>query len=221
MTQSMPVLAAVVAATLVGYRPLWARARYIVTLIHEGGHGIAALATGRQLSGIRLHRDTSGVTLSSGRQRGPALAVTAAAGYTTPALAASAVAVLTRAGQPVIALVGALVVTGLVLLYVRNIFGLLLVGLCTAAGALLLWRAPPQAQLWACYLISAFLALGALRDAWSLWTAKSSRSGRSDADVLARCTHLPAFLWQTFFVVIAAGGVVLVAYLQFALDARP
>ena len=37
-----------------------------VTIAHEGGHAVAALLTGRRLRGIRLHSDTSGLTLSAG-----------------------------------------------------------------------------------------------------------------------------------------------------------
>ena len=47
-------------------------ARHVVTIVHEGAHGLAAWATGRQLAGIRLHSDTSGVTVSRGRATGAA-----------------------------------------------------------------------------------------------------------------------------------------------------
>src|SRR5690606_22555175 len=65
---------------------VWRRARNVVTIVHEGGHAVAALLTGRRLTGIRLHSDTSGLTLSVGKPRGPGMVVTAAAGYISPSL---------------------------------------------------------------------------------------------------------------------------------------
>jgi len=61
---------AVVAAVLVLAPVAWPRTRHVVTLAHEGAHGLAAVLTGRRLAGIRLHSDTSGLTVSSGRPAG-------------------------------------------------------------------------------------------------------------------------------------------------------
>ena len=68
------------AAVLVVLPPLWSVTRHVVTLVHEAGHAIVALLTGRRLNGIRLHSDTSGLTVSSGKPRGPGMIATAAAG---------------------------------------------------------------------------------------------------------------------------------------------
>ena len=48
----------------------WPVVRMVVTVCHEAGHAIAATLTGRSLQGIRLHSDTSGVTLTKGRPTG-------------------------------------------------------------------------------------------------------------------------------------------------------
>ena len=82
-------LSAVLAAVLVLSPTLWGRSRHAVTIAHEGAHGLAALVTGRRLSGIRLHSDTSGLTVSAGRPAGPGMVLTAAAGYTGRACSAS------------------------------------------------------------------------------------------------------------------------------------
>ena len=63
--------AAAVAAVLVLSPALWRTTRHAVTIAHEGAHGVAALASGRRLAGIRLHSDTSGLTVSAGRPTGP------------------------------------------------------------------------------------------------------------------------------------------------------
>ena len=48
----------------------WPLVRHAVTLVHEGGHALAAFASGRRLHGVRLHADSSGLTLSRGPRRG-------------------------------------------------------------------------------------------------------------------------------------------------------
>lgn len=88
-TQSAPeqwlvVVTATLALVAVVPNPIWRLARNTITIAHEGGHGLVALLTGRQLSGIRLHSDTSGLTVSRGKPTGIGMILTAAAGYTAP-----------------------------------------------------------------------------------------------------------------------------------------
>jgi hypothetical protein len=49
------------AAVLIG--PAWRVTRNAITIAHEGGHALIAVLTGRKLESIRLHADTSGVTV--------------------------------------------------------------------------------------------------------------------------------------------------------------
>src|SRR5699024_12319039 len=74
--------------------PLSSSVPLLATITHEGGHALVALLTGRRLTGIRLNRDTSGVTLSRGRPRGAGIVVTLLAGYPAPALTGLAAALL-------------------------------------------------------------------------------------------------------------------------------
>ena len=80
------VVTAVVALAVVVARLPWRIARNAVTIAHEGGHALVALLTGRRLHGIRLHSDTSGLTLSAGRPTGPGMILTLLAGYVAPSL---------------------------------------------------------------------------------------------------------------------------------------
>lgn len=211
---TVPVLPAVTAACallIIAVDPLWVRARYIITVIHEGGHGLAAVLSGRRLAGIKLHRDTSGTTLSSGRRRGLGLAFTAGAGYLAPSVFGLAVAAQVHWGAPVYALAAALVLTALVLVYVRNFFGVFIAGISGIALAALVWRTTPQTQLAACYVIAWFLVLGGLRDACALWVVRRRGHRTTDADVLARCTYIPAVVWNVFFIVLCAAAVILAA----------
>ena len=87
---------AAVAALLVLSPTLWRLTRHAVTIAHEGAHGLVALAAGRRLSGIRLHSDTSGLTVSRGRPNGPGMVATALAGYVGPGLLGLGAAYLLR-----------------------------------------------------------------------------------------------------------------------------
>src|SRR5699024_11236829 len=61
-------------ALLVVILPLpWRISRTVVTIVHESGHALTGFAVGRRLRGIRLHSDTSGVTVSRGRRSGPGI----------------------------------------------------------------------------------------------------------------------------------------------------
>ena len=63
------VVGACLVALLLMAPQAWPRTRHLVTIAHEGAHGVVALLSGRSLSGIRLHSDTSGLTLSRGGPR--------------------------------------------------------------------------------------------------------------------------------------------------------
>lgn len=69
------------ALVLVNYGTSWRLLRNVVTIAHEGGHALVALLSGRKLNGIRLHSDTSGLTVSTGRASGPGMVFTLFAGY--------------------------------------------------------------------------------------------------------------------------------------------
>ena len=64
---------AVAALILVGWRRAWPVSRTVVTIAHEGGHALVALAVGRRLDGVRVHRSTAGLTVSAGNSSGPGI----------------------------------------------------------------------------------------------------------------------------------------------------
>ncbi len=203
-------LPAVVAAGLVLVPPAWALARHVVTLVHEAGHALAALLTGRRLRGIRLHRDTSGLTVSAGRPRGPGMVLTAAAGFLAAPLLGLLLAALAAVGGTRWSLGVAVAVLALVLLWVRNLFGLLVVVLCGAGVYVLVRWASVPVQEGVAAGAAWFLLLGGLRTTLELWPhRRRSRSRTSDADVLARLTHVPAAVWNVLLVAAALGALVL------------
>ncbi|SDE53723.1 Peptidase M50B-like [Blastococcus fimeti] len=202
--------AAAVAALLVLYAPLWRVTRHAVTIAHEGAHGVVALAAGRRLSGIRLHSDTSGVTVSAGRPTGPGMVLTCAAGYTGPGLLGLGAAALLAAGHAVGLLWGLVALLALLLVQIRNWYGLWSV---LVSGGLVLaatWWLPPQGQAAAAALITWFLLLAAPRAVLELQTARRHRGAPdSDADQLARLTRIPGLVWVGVFLAVDVGALLL------------
>ncbi|MEV0178294.1 M50 family metallopeptidase [Streptomyces sp. NPDC050625] len=178
----------------------WRLSRNAITIAHEGGHGLVALLTGRQLTGIRLHSDTSGLTVSRGKPTGPGMILTAAAGYTAPPLLGLGGAALLAAGHITLLLWAATALLVAMLVMIRNAYGALTVIVTGAAFLLVSWLAGPQVQAAFAYAVVWFLLFGGVRPAFEL-QAKRSRGGAgdSDADQLSRLTHVPAGLWLFLF----------------------
>ncbi|GGX40800.1 M50 family metallopeptidase [Streptomyces fructofermentans] len=195
------VVATLVAALAVVVPPaLWRLSRNAITIAHEGGHGLVALLTGRSLSGIRLHSDTSGLTVSRGKPTGLGMILTAAAGYTAPPLLGLGGAALLAAGHITALLWLATLLLVAMLVMIRNAYGALTVLLTGATFVVVSWLTGPQVQAAFAYAVVWFLLLGGVRPAFEL-QAKRRRGGAgdSDADQLARLTHVPPGLWLFLF----------------------
>jgi hypothetical protein len=181
-----------------------------VTIAHEGAHGLAALATGRRLSGIRLHSDTSGLTVSAGRPRGPGMVVTGAAGYVGPGLFGLGAAALFAAGHAVGLLWALLLLLALLLVQIRNWYGLWSVLVTGGVVLAATWLLPAPAQTAFAAVATWFLLLAAPRTVVELQRARRRRAAPdSDADQLARLTRLPALLWVGFFLLVDLGALIL------------
>lgn len=177
--------------------------RHLVTLVHEAGHAMVAVLTGRRLNGIRLHSDTSGLTVSSGKPRGAGMIATAAAGYLAPAALGLGSVLLVDGGHTPWALYAGLATLALMLLYIRNWFGLVVVGLSGAGVGLLIWRAPERVQDFAALTFAWFLLVAAPRMTIDLWShRRRMRTRTTDADILARLTFLPAPVWNAIFLLL-------------------
>jgi len=202
-------LTAVLAMLLVWAPGAWPVTRHVVTIAHEAAHGFAALLSGRRLHGIRLHSDTSGLTVSAGRTTGPGMVMTAAAGYVGPGLLGLGAAALLAHHRAVGLLWALLIMLALLLIQVRNWFGLWSVLLSAAAVFAVSWWLQPQLQSAFAYLLTWFLLLAAPRPVLELQTLRRRTSARSsDADQLARLTWVPAIAWVGFFLVVTVGSCV-------------
>ncbi|TDC60389.1 M50 family metallopeptidase [Streptomyces hainanensis] len=195
---------AVVALVAVVPYGVWRWSRNTITIAHEGGHGLVALLTGRRLQGIRLHSDTSGLTVSRGKPTGIGMILTAAAGYTAPSLLGLAGAALLSAGRITALLWGATALLLALLVMVRNAYGVLTVLVTSAAFLLVSWLTEPDVQAAFAYLVVWFLLLGGVRPVFELQAKRRrGQAGDSDADQLSRLTSVPPLMWLLLFHAVA------------------
>jgi hypothetical protein len=203
---------AVLALAAVASPRLWPVARNVVTIVHEGGHALTALATGRHLSGVRLYRSTAGETVSSGRSHGPGIALTAAAGYPAPSLLGLGAAALLTIGHLTAMLLLSLVLLAGLAIAIRNVYGMLAVLVTAGAIAGVCLFASPAVQAAFGYTMTWFLLLGGVRPVIELQAER--RHGwarRSDADQLGRLTPLPGGAWVMIFALAGVAALALSA----------
>jgi hypothetical protein len=197
---TMVLVTGVVALVVVAFNELWRPARNVITIVHEAGHALVAVLVGRRLSGIHLHSDTSGLTLTKGRPHGPGMVCTALAGYVAPSLLGLGFAGLVGADRiTAVLVICALLLLG-VLVMIRNVYGfftILLVGGILFGVA---WWTSPLVQAAFAHVITWFLLLGGLRPVGELQSKRRrGRARDSDADQLARLTGAPGWLWVGMF----------------------
>jgi hypothetical protein len=207
------LLAAALALVAVLWSVSWRWTRTVVTIAHEGGHALTAVVAGRGLTGIRLHPDTSGLTVSTGAPAGPGLVFTFLGGYPAPSLLGLGGALLVAADEAQAMLwivLGLLVAT---LLQVRNLYGIVAV---VATGALVAavagWGTPGLRDGFAAAL-SWFLLFGGLRAVRELQRGRRrGLRGASDVEMLARLTRVPAGMWAGLFWLTAGVAVIIAAW---------
>jgi hypothetical protein len=207
------LLAAALALAAVGWTVLWRWTRTVVTIAHEGGHAVVAVLAGRGLTGIRLHADTSGLTVSTGARRGPGLVFTFLGGYPAPSLLGLGGALLVAADRAEVMLWIALGLLAATVIHVRNVFGVLVVLATAALVAAVAGWGGPGLQVGFAAAMCWFLLFGGLRAVREL--RRGHRRGRradSDADMLAGLTRVPAGMWTALFWLLAGVAVIAAAW---------
>lgn len=218
-TQPAPPLAlvagtAVAALTAVATRQSWRVLRNVVTIAHEGGHALVALLTGRKLRSIRLHSDTSGLTVSAGRPTGPGMAFTLLAGYLTPSLLGLVGAWLLADNRITLLLWLSVVLLLAMLVMIRNVFGLVSMAVTIAVVFAVSWFTAAEVQAGFAYAGVWFLLLGGVRPIGELQRLRArGQLPDSDADQLARLTRVPGVLWVGLFGLVNLSSLVVGAVL--------
>lgn len=185
---------------------IWPVARTVVTIVHEGGHALMALVTGRRLGGVRIYRSTAGETRSRGRADGLGAALTAVAGYLAPPLLGLGAAALLAIGHLTGMLLLSLVLLGGLAVAVRNAYGMLAVLAALVTVAAVCLYAPAVVQAGFGYVMTWFLLLGGVRPVMELARERRGGGRRSDADQLARLTSVPGGAWVMIFGLVAVAA---------------
>ncbi|MFI5889361.1 M50 family metallopeptidase [Actinoplanes sp. NPDC051513] len=208
------LLTALAGLLAVSFRLVWRVARNAVTIAHEGGHALMALLTGRRLRGIRLEFDTSGLTLSSGRPTGPGMMLTLLGGYIAPSLLGVLGAWLLGGNRITLLLWLAVVLLLLMLINIRNLFGVVSVVVTGAVVFAVSWFASAQVQAIFAYAGVWFLLFGGVRPVFELQSLRRrGRMPESDADQLAHISHVPALFWVGVFLLVDLAALVIGAFL--------
>jgi hypothetical protein len=211
----LPVLLAIlaIAAALSIPGSTWRFFGLFTTLVHELGHAVAAILTGRMVHGIRIRRNHSGDALSSGRGVFGTV-VSGVFGYPAPAIVGAAQLWSVFNGYTAIALFAGGVVLVLTLMVIRNLVGAVVVLVSAAASALLWFSATPSLQGYALLVIGVALLVGSVRALGSVVGVHLRRRDQlatSDAYLLYRRTGIPSPFWLLLFSsLIGASGVLAV-----------
>jgi Peptidase M50B-like len=185
---------------------------YLSTLVHELGHGLAALIAGGSFVKLEMFSDGSGQALT-GSYASWQRALTIAGGLVGPAVAAAVgFAVARRASWSrwALAAIGLLLVWAMAL-KVRNGFGLMVAGVVAGGALLVAWRASADVAQLVLGFMSVQLALSVFSRGDYLFTESAQTgagAGLSDSAQLAQTLAGPYWLWGgicAVFSVVALG----------------
>ncbi|ALG28165.1 hypothetical protein AOZ07_03580 [Glutamicibacter halophytocola] len=201
------IIAAVVLAMVIP-APAWRITGLYSTLVHELGHIVSALFTGRFVTGLRLGWDHSGEVVSRGRGKFSVI-VSGIFGYPAPLWVSALMFWAISIGYAGQALGIYALFFLLALIFVRNwpAFVVCTVSALIALGVV--FFAPVDAYLYLSLLIAGFLLIAGLRDYAKLLAVHTWRRrdvAQSDAYLIARATHTFAGLWLLVILALGAGA---------------
>lgn len=194
---------------LIAYRPTWHKARHGATIIHEMGHVAMGWLWGRRVQGISLHSDTSGLTITAGKERGLGVLMTYLAGYPAPALVGLALIWASVSGYSGAALTLVMILLVLAFLLVRNLFGFMILAVSLLGAGFVFWGANPPVVTGFTLAVGIFLLLAGTRTCFGLREVhQHGEGGESDAQMASRHSLLPASAWVYLFIGVSLAAVV-------------
>lgn len=206
------VTALIGAVALAAVLLAWPLVRLLVTVCHEAGHAVIATLVGRKLRGIRVHSDTSGLTVSRGRPTGPGMVATLFAGYPTASFVGLGAAWLAGAGHAAGLLWLLVVLLALMLFKIRNVYGAIVVVGFGAAVGLASWFAPSEVLVWIAIGLAWLFLLAGPRPVVELLFRHAPGS---DAAQLAGLTRVPKVIWTLVWLALTVGVLLAGALLLF------
>ncbi len=206
----LPVLV-VLAVTLlaVALGPAWRVLRLGVTLVHELGHAVVGMLSGRRFTGFVLRGDMSGHAVTVGPARGPGRVLTTWAGYPMPALVGAAAVWLGVRGWGPAVLAVVLAVLVVAVLRSRSALTAVVVLTVLLATGALWWSGSDRLQAQVLVGAGIVLVVGAWRHLGAVATGPDR--GTSDPAVLARLTRLPRAFWLLGYALVCAWATWVVA----------
>jgi hypothetical protein len=169
------------------------------TLAHELGHGLAAVMVGGSFESFVMFPDASGLATWSGDPGRLELAFISAGGLIGPAAVAAlcfAVGRSQRASRIALTLLGVGLIAAEILV-VRNLFGLVFVGVIAAVSLLLGLRGRDAAQ-WGVLFVGVQLALSVFSRGDYLFTDTAQTGAGthpSDVALISEALFLPYWIW--------------------------
>ncbi|MFC0470483.1 M50 family metallopeptidase [Halalkalibacter kiskunsagensis] len=172
----------------------------IHTLIHESGHAFAALVTSGKVYSISLFANREGVAHTGSRSWLSSMIISYS-GYTFASIV-SFLSFYLITNEKIIILFYAFVSLALInlLLWVRNIFGVIWISLYLGGCALLIYY-----QLWfikevVVYLLSSVILVQSVFASFAILVLSMKNTPKAgDALLLQKLTYIPSFFWGLLF----------------------
>ncbi len=178
---------------------LWWPLTLLSTLVHELGHGLAALLVGGNFDRLAVYADGSGVATTATHGGRIARAAVAAGGLMGPAVAAGGMFLLARTQRRArVALAVSAVLLLALLLIVRNLFGIAFVLVVAGALAAIVYRGQSWAPRFTLVFLAVQLALSVFSRSDYLFTSVARTSAGpmpSDVAQMASALLLPFWFW--------------------------
>jgi len=212
-------LMAIIWSSLVFYSKGWRILRFAITLVHEAGHALAALCTGKRVSAINLRFDTSGETWSSeeksffrkfsGISRLSNI-ITAFNGYVAASIYGLFGVVLINLGYPIFFIIVSFIASILILIKIRNFFGFIIM-LATLAIMIVLSYYLFFVLEFVALAIAIFLLIGGVKPILELWQTLNHKEdeNKSDAERLQELTFIPIRIWIILFLTVSIAALLL------------
>lgn len=170
------------------------------TWAHELGHGLTALAAGGSFKRLEIHRNLDGLAFSSGVGRF-GRAVVAAGGLLAPTVVGGLFIVLGARESTAPFILAGLAVAVLisVVLFVRNTFGWVALGLAGLVLVPVAWRAPELVRIFIAQLIGIQFCVASWGSLNYMFTKNFHRTDGtltdSDTQTIANVLVLPYWFW--------------------------
>lgn len=180
----------------------WYIINYLITVVHETGHALAALTVFSKLRGITIHLDHSGETQSISRKFFLFRAWSAWWGYSFPPFAGLCYLIAIYYNKVGIAITLTVIVAVLITLQIRNFMALLTIGATSIIVILCWWYLNNNYIALILYLLAWFLLFGGIKSVFELCKIHYDHQGDgSDAQTLRNVTLLPIVFWLATFIV--------------------